>query len=1186
MSDLTTQQKNAVDGRGNLIVVAGAGTGKTQTLIARCLRLVAEERVPLERILLVTFTEAAAAEMRGRLRQELLALHATRPADEHLAKQLALLDTARISTLHSFCLQLVREHFYQLHLDPQFSVLDERQTAPLRRATLDEILERHYSNTRSASRAVQQLVRAAGQGSDKPIRELVMKLHDYAQSLPDPDRWLAAQEERFAKNEPDEWRALFVQAVRDWRDEWLPVLTDDFDDTIPALKLARAALSALPENLSIAQAGDALRAVLAADPAENWPHGSKGKVRDPIKGLFDDAEFLGALAASGNRDPLAEDWKWARGAMTALVGLVREFTAGFAAKKRELAGVDFADLEQLLLRLLREPGVAAAWRSRLAHILVDEYQDINAAQDAILKALSRDGEEANRFLVGDVKQSIYRFRRANPAIFQNYQAQWNGRLPLTENFRARESLVQFVNALCGSLMRVEAGGVAYEPLVFGTPAQRKELSARPGDKPSTELHLIAKPGEVEANGDEENAGEANGPPPPDLLAVEREGRLVARRLRELHESAAPIWDKEKNSFRAVKWSDMAILLRSPAGRAEAFAIEFNKAGVPLSAARGGFFASLEVQDLLNLLKLLDNPLQDIPLVAVLRSPLAGLSPDELARLRAGSDVRPFWALLRQAEGPRSKLESDDPALTARVRNFLTQFDQWRELARQASLSQCLEAALNQTQYETLLLADARGPERVANVRKLLDLARQFDPYQRQGLYRFLRFVQSQADEDLDLQPAPPMAEDAVRLLSMHRSKGLEFPVVVLAGLGTVFNEQDFGGAVLIHESLGLCPRIMPPDTEQRYPGLTHWLARRAERRELRGEELRLLYVALTRARDFLILVGTVNRKADDVRWPGGVESPIDTNLILKARTQLDWLFAWLPRGTAESDWQNDRKGANRFLKWNIHDGNDSVFADSPVVAAADDVMVRRDELLAADALPKLKARLDWSYPFGTATAEPAKTTVSLLRRRLRDETDDESRPLIRFNPPRNAVRRGGGLSAARIGSAHHVFLQFASLEKLDQAAAMKAEAERMRADGLLSAEEVAALDLTALADFWQSAAGKRILEQRNNVHREIPFTARFSPSDLAAVGLTLDTSADEFVVVQGVVDLAVILPDEIRVMDFKTDEVTTRELPDRAKTYEPQLKLYAQALHRIYRRPVTECSLHFLSGRVTVPIDL
>ncbi len=1219
MSALTAQQHAAVTACGNALVVAGAGTGKTRTLIERCLRLLLQERVSIERLLLVTFTEAAAAEMRHRLREALLQARLQRPDDDHLARQYALLDNARISTLHSFCLQLVREHFHELDLDPQFTVLDEQQIAPLRRAALDAVLERFYAGADATAQAVREMIRLLGRGREAVVRRLVLRIHDYARSLPDPEAWLDEQRRRFEQSHPAELRELWLQAVASWRDEWLAE-SEHWPSDLPALGTCREALRQLATNPEVETAARVLAALVAVDNApEGWPRGTK-KARKPVAECFDEAAFLASVApGAGPDDPLQEDWEQTRPHMLALLELTRAFTAEFAARKRELAGLDFADLEQFALRLLRRSPdgaptpVAQAWRAQLEHILVDEYQDINGAQDAILTALGREGE-GNRFLVGDVQQSIYRFRLANPNIFVRYQNQWKqpgggGRVfPLTENFRSRAAILEFVNALFGALMRPEAGGVDFEPLRSGLPAERATPAPdAPGDR-CVEVHLLARPhtagATAEAEGDAPDEEE-------DLLATEREARLVAWRLRELRGSGLRVWDAALGAFRPVDWKDMAVLLRAPAGRAEAFAKEFNRAGVPLSAERLGFFSTLEVADLLNLLRLLDNPLQDIPLVAVLRSPLGGFSPDELAQIRAASPAGRFWTALQNcaANEPQGG-EQAAPGPAAKAAAFLRQFERWRELLRHTSLSQCLETVLADTHYEALLGAGERGPERAVNVRRLLDLVRQFDPYQRQGLYRFLRFVQSQQDEELDLDAPPLSGENAVRLMSIHKAKGLEFPVVVLAGMGVRFNEQDLHSAVLVHEQLGLCPRVFLAAEQSSYPSLHWWLARRSERRELRAEELRLLYVALTRARDRLILVGTTAARdgAAGLRKklaqsaaqtdPNQPEServaPLSTRELLRARSHLDWLLAWLPRLVRAEDFGERDSGTTRLLRWRIVEPDALKTPPPGPEAAVPPCPAPSDKLTAA--IETLRQRLDWRYAHLAATTRKAKASVSELRRRALEETDAEA---WRVFEPVARSRAGTGrtdgedaeLSAADIGTAHHRFLERLALDRTGDLAALAAEARRLQEQGHLSAAEVNALDLEALAAFWSSDLGRRIRAASGCVHRELAFTARFEPGELdRLLGLNAtapSTGSDaEFVVVQGVADLVVVRPDQLWVVDFKTDAVSDETLEAVTRRYTPQLKLYARALERVYRRPVAECALHFLALRRTIAVPL
>lgn len=1200
---LTDSQQQAIAARGNVIVVAGAGTGKTSTLVRRCITLL-EEGCSLENILMVTFTEAAAVEMRGRIREALQTrVDALKAGGGHEAlgrfeMQLALLDSAYISTLHSFCMQLVREHFYELGIDPDVSVLDEQQTQPMIQQVLDRIFESHYGGNSDDSRAVQQLVRVQGRGSDEHIRALTLKLHRYSQSLASPSQWLDEQRAMFNSPEPRRWREWLVDGFHEWRELWLPCL-NPFRAT-PAVAIAFRELEAAAGAKDIDRIADAVRAIKAADAERaNWPRGSIGKVRDPLEKFFEEVEFLSSISPGRGTDPLKEDWELIRQDMLTLLNLSGEFTAEFSRMKRETGGVDFADLEQFALRVLRDDSgapspTALRWRGQLAYVFVDEYQDINAAQDAILSAVSREGADANRFLVGDVKQSIYRFRLANPSIFRSYEKLWskgNGcqRIPLIENFRSREGIIGFVNAFFGAFMRDTAGGVGYEPLQFGAPELREPLSAKADKHPRVELNLIL-PAASENNSSNGSNGE-NGEAVEiaDLLATEREARLTGLRLKDLKEAGHEIWDKTLKQLRPVRWSDMAVLLRSPAGRVEAFAKEFANLGIPLEAARAGFFQSPEVSDLVSLLQLLDNPMQDVPLLAVLHSPLVGMSVAELAEVRASEPLktRPkffydaAWRFHSRNKAPQAD-GSCPPVESAwlKLDTFFRQMHRWRELVRQSSVSHCLETALAETHYELMLRAGERGEQQIANVRRLVDLAREYDPYQRQGLFRFLRFIRSQEENEVELEPAA-VDRDAVRLTSIHRSKGLEFPVVALAGIGARFNERDLHDGILLDEYFGICSKVNPPGSDQRYPSLPHWLARRRQFRELLGEELRLLYVAMTRARDTLLLIGTSRRKTDGPSEPETRRAFEDKD-VLSAHSYLDWLRMWLPQQMAGVSASNG-DGQSTLLRFRTVNENDPIFAltgsnrNVQQAPSADDSPLPN--------LVPIQERLAWVYPWEAATRQRTKTTVTELRRSLNEE-EAESAPFALRNAFAQPKRATGRLNAAETGVAHHRFLQVFPLNTGASEAALRAEAKRLVQSGWLEAAEAAALDLSAVAAFWNSEFGSEILARGESVHRELPFTFGLSLDDLKRLRLhpLPGLAGDETVVVQGVVDLAVILPDEIWIVDFKTDSVTELEVPSKVALYEPQLRLYAHALSRIYRRPVTRTALYFLSTGSLAPV--
>jgi len=1156
---LTAQQQEAVAARGNVLVVAGAGAGKTRTLVERCLAWLLEEQNQgsVDEILMVTFTQAAAAEMRKRLRAGLEQAQA-RSGSARLAEQLALLETAQICTLHSFCFELVSQHFYELGLDPQLTILSNEESQVLARRTLDDLLEAVYDSEEPADLAIQRLIQATGGDWDKPIRDLIGRLHKYAQTLRDPEGWFAAQEAGFRSAEPEQWRAWLMAEMQRWRASWLPLLQRQPPANKNAARCATT-LQALGANATRSQCAAALALVGEID--QSWPR-PKGQWRDPIKDFFDEAEFLLSICEmSGEADPLAEDWNWTRPSMLALLEAARRFGGAFAQAKRNAGSMDFQDLEQFALRLLweqdRPSAIARQWRRQLRLIFVDEFQDINGAQEAIIQALAREGEEANRFLVGDVKQSIYRFRLADPRIFVKYKTAWApggppGRvLGLSENFRSHEGIVDFVNALFAPLMREGLGGVNYDQearLRFGGREGRAGMSSTPGARAPVEL-LLRRLGE----GGEEDDSASD---------AEKEARLVGRRLLELHGDPA----------RPVPWRDMVILLRAPRNKTAAYAKEFSRLGIPLAAARGGFYDSAEARDLLALLQLLDNPLQDLPLLGVLRSPLAGMTPAELAAIRIARPQGPFWNALVDWQRQEA-MKTPGSGAAEKAGRFLRRYCGWRRQPRQEAVATCLENVIDATHYADWLLTQERAEQRRANLERLLQMARQFDAGRGESLPRFLRFVQAQQESEEETEPAAPESE-AVRLMSIHQSKGLEFPVVVAADLGKRFHWGDLRAQIILDEEYGLCPRVRPPESFESWPSLPFWLARRRQKRELLGEEMRLLYVALTRAEQRLILAGTASAKSIGEKWPKRAQAGAEAAEILASASYLDWLGSWPPGAAnlAES-------GHNAFFTWTVYDD------DRPWLSAPDEATAEvAGAAVEADLSPQARERLDWRYPFYGDTAIPAKAAVSDLRREMAKAEEEEAPPIFRV--AKSSGKKEGTLTAAEIGSAHHIFLERVALERAHAVEGLREEADRLCRGNLLTAEQGSCLDLEGLAAFWKSAPGRQLLERLPVLRRELAFTARLEATELARLGAAefADAGAGEFVVVQGVIDLAAMLPEEIWLLDFKTDHFPARELNEKIALYRPQLELYSAAMSRIHGRPVTRRWLHFLAHRHTARV--
>ncbi|MGZ8898999.1 MAG: 3'-5' exonuclease [Limisphaerales bacterium] len=703
-------------------------------------------------------------------------------------------------------------------------------------------------------------------------------------------------------------------------------------------------------------------------------------------------------------------------------------------------------------------------------------------------------------------------------------------------------------------MQERVGGVVYDAqaaLKYGAPEGRPELRLRAGELWPVELHVLLRNKESENEEDEDE----------DLETAEMEARIVAQRLRELKESGHAIYDQKAKQTRAVEWRDMVVLLRAASHKVEVYAKAFAAMDVPLETKRDGFFTAQEVLDLCNLLTILDNPQQDIPLVAVLRSPLAGLSANDLAsvRLNAGRG-RNIWKALHAYLEAKKENEA-----SGRIQLFLERFRRWRNPRECFSLAQRLERILAETGYAEWLLSQPRGRQRYANVQQLLRVALQFDEARGESLYLFLRHIQELQESAGDIEPAAVAEGNAVRLMTVHQSKGLEFPVVAVADLGKAFNTRDQHSGILLHEDYGICAMIQAPVGGQRYPSLPLWLAGREQRLKGIGEEMRVMYVALTRAENLLLLFGSTTGKQAE-KWCTQ-QLPRDRKMypqeLLRTRSWLDWIGMHAGQtwpGVFDND--GDRTEGAPFAVRTLHEvpkGRDKI------------APVRTDE---AERRAML-ARVNFEYAHGEATREPAKTSVSALRHRIpRDEE---------VAAPKRFVGAAGGTDGRKRGTASHSFLQHVDLSCDFSAGGLKEEAERMVAKGQLERDDVALIDLEAIQGFWSSETGLEIRKRLKEVRRELPFTFKLGSEDVKNFGASelqeFAIPAGEFVVVQGVADLVVLGDKDIWLIDFKTDSVKLNEVTARAAHYRLQIDLYARTLEQIYGRPVTRRGLYFLAAR-------
>ncbi len=1151
----TPSQKLAIEDRGGeLLVSAAAGSGKTRVLTERLMRWITEGDAPrsIDNFLIITFSTAAAAELRSRISEELSARAAADPGSKRLRRESALVRRAQIGTIHSFCSALLREYAGRAGIAPDFAIADEDRARELRRLSLETVLEAAYAE---AEPGFIQLADTVGAGTDdRRLESLVLELHGKLQSHARPGDWAARQSELFETGAEDAadtpWGRELLESAADELLWW----AGEFDELVRSLagfeKMGKAYVPSFSETASslrgaakrAAEGWDALREAL---PIEFPRLGTlRGGGEDPelaerAKARREACKKAAKRLEKGFTLPSAQllrDMRATAPAMRALLKLVGDFDAEYTRRKRRRSLLDFADLEHLAARLLTEPDgspteTAREVSRRYAEVMVDEYQDVSLVQDMIIRAVSDSGRRL--FMVGDVKQSIYRFRLADPTIFlKKYESYADAPQPegvprrvfLRESFRSRGEVVDAVNAVFGCLMSKGLGEMEYD--------ERARLRAGleyPGVVPVPELVAVPLPG---ADEDEER---------PDKIEVE--AAYAARMMRRLVETGAKI--SEGGALRPLGYGDIAVLLRSVNVSGPVWRRVLAREGVPVEAGQsGGFFEAPEVAVILSLLAVIDNPRQDVALISVLRSELFGFTNDELTEIRLMSGEGDFYAAL-----------SARAQVSEKARAFLDTLARLRDFARDSELATLIWEIYESLGCMALCSAMRDGEGRRARLLRLFELARSFETTGWRGLRRFLDWLRSMRERGEE--PAFPDEDGggAVRIMSIHRSKGLEFPVVFIGDTARQFNRSDLRGSVLVHPELGLGPKFTDAARGIEYPTLARRAVANRLERELLSEELRLLYVAMTRARERLFITCAMAdpQKTMDKLAPAAQEH-IPAQALLPMRSMAEWLIC-AALGTG-----------GRALTLSI--GGDEEGAPRRVTPAAQPEPERTGE----EASPvDFDALLAWRYPHSGAETLPSKLTATELKSLA--EPDAESAELLpraarTFRRPDIALaaRR---LTAAERGTATHLALRYLELGALTTPEAAREAVDRLAAAGKLSAREAAAVDAAGLCRFALSPLGRRIAAAPR-VLREFPF-ALLCPAERFFPG-----AEGEELLLQGVVDCCLIEPDGAVIVDYKTDRIAPEAAPERAKRYAAQLETYAWAVSRITGLAVKAKIVYFL----------
>ena len=1189
----TADQQKVIDTRGkNILVSAAAGSGKTAVLVERIVQLVCDEKHPvdIDRLLIVTFTNAAASEMRERISNVLSGRLQSRPGNEHLQRQLTLLHNAQITTIDSFCLFVIRNNFNDIGLDPGFRVADEGELKLLKKEVMDRMLEEYYAA--GDEEYLYCLESFSVNGSEKPLADQIDRLCTFAGSYPWPEEWLQHAADAYmasgsAPGASDDGREKH-RPGKDATSAWLTFAGQDVRQTVAgcrqrleeALRLCEESdgpymygellekecemLSRVEKEEDFGILGECLGGVafgrlsskkddtVSTEKRERAKY-MRSQVKDALQKLRERYYFL-------PDDIIVTDLAESGRIVRKMVSMTLDFMERFRRKKQEKNLIDFGDMEHYALDILLEkteegyrPSRAARdYRDYFYEILIDEYQDSNLVQEYLLQSIS--GEAAgnhNRFMVGDVKQSIYKFRLARPEIFMEKLKSYTERdekklrIILKQNFRSRRQVLDCVNAVFGRLMREDFGGIEYDD----------DAALYPGadypeyDSCKEQLILLQKDPESKCS------------------KTEQEAELAALQIEKLMDGHQ-VTDKGTGKLRNVRYGDIAILVRTNAGWEDALRKALKRHGIPAhSGSSTGYFSSEEIRRVMSFLRILDNPLQDIPLYGVLVSPMGGFTEEEIARIRAGyKQVSLYDALISWHSGTEC-LSDGDGMLRHKADAFLRLYDKLRSKVSNTPVRRLIREILEETGYYQYISAFPDGVKRRGNLEMLLKKAADFERTSYYGLFHFIRYMEQLEKYDVDYGEANVLDEnaDVVRIMSIHKSKGLEFPVCIVAGLSKRFNIRDEAGMFQADIDLGIgCDKVDPVHRIRRTTLYRNILARK-QRLDNLGEELRILYVAMTRAREKLILtacVDDIDRKLAECMADVGSRGDKLSYLTLQdAGCMLDFL---LPA------WISGQRECSCMELIQVHPGDIAGGEFQTDIRAN----LRRERLLSGGypvdgrMAEGMRHRLSAEYPHKNLEQLYTKTTVSELKLERMVELSEPVNQMFDTQIQKAYVPRFAGqmqeMSGSSRGSAYHRVMELLRLDTVSRGE-IAAQMKEFVAAGKMPEEYMTCVSESKLMEFLNTPEAQRMREadERGLLYREQPFVL-----GLPAREVKEEFPEGETVLIQGIIDVFWEESGGVTVLDYKTDRVDSAQ--ELVRRYQTQLDWYGEALTRMTGKPVTQ----------------
>ena len=1221
----TKEQSKVISLRGrNILVSAAAGSGKTAVLVQRILAKIMDKEQPvdIDRLLIMTFTRAAAGEMRERISRALESALYDDPDNEHLQKQMTLIHTAQITTIDGFCAYIIRNYFHLIGLDPGYRTADEGELKLLKEDVLKELIEDYYARDEEKYNGFVECY-AAGK-TDEGIKELILNIYDAAMSNPYPREWLDECAHAYEISDINgiknaKWMKLLWECVGEELEEAVSLAEEAkniclqpggpylYEEALDSDLLFLSSLRAKAAQEDYDAVAAMLKKPSFARLSSKKAEAVEERKKEQVKSLRDDEKAIlkemGARYFQSTQEQILEAMKCCREPIEMLVELTSSFMERFAEKKREKNLLDFTDMEHFALEILMTKDGETYTMSQAARelsekydeVLVDEYQDSNLVQELLTTCVSGWVRQKNNiFMVGDVKQSIYRFRLARPELFMEKYKSYTledsdtQRIDLHKNFRSRPQVLESVNYIFRQVMGEDLGGIRYDDAAALYPGAAFP-EGEDEEFVKTEVLLVEKDGE-------ELEDELGG-----QTAQELEALAIAHKIRSMV-GTEKVLDKETGAYRALEYGDIVILLRTAYGWAETFGEVLSSQGIPsYTASKTGYFSALEVVTVLNYLKVCDNPLQDIPLAGVLRSPIVGCSSQELAMVRSecpgGMLYESVCSYVQDGQLELFPAEDGSGALKEKLNNFLETLGRIRDMAAYTPVHQLILYVLRETGYGNYARALPGGAQRSANLSMLVEKAMDYEKTSYRGLFNFIRYIEHLQKYEVDYGEVNLSGAGAgsVQIMTVHKSKGLEFPVVFAAGMGKQFNFQDMNARLLIHPELGLGADAILPEKRVIASTVYKQMIRRQLLKESLGEELRVLYVALTRAKEKLIMTGTISKLEKQLislsRFQDKEEELLPVGVRLKARNYWSYVLPALARNRCMTGlYEIYGIPVNRRNPFYEGSAEFEVMAVTAGELTEDEILYQVGSQIEEHTLKswdcekvydeevrkEIEERFGFCYPYGYLRDIPVKVSVSELKKRSY-HSDEEQEESVFFEPdvipliPRFMEEQEEEFTGAARGTAYHRLMECLDYGRTDTDEDIRVQIQTLLEQKKLMEAEAECISVGDISMFLDSALGRRMREAAlgRRLYREQPFVISRRASEIDPAW-----SGEETVLVQGIIDAYFLEGDEIVLVDYKTDHVRPGEERRLVELYHVQLEDYAQALERMTQRRVKETFIY------------